>query len=179
VSIARFVGPNVYASADACAGSGARAWLFSPSGTRLAAIASAGTIAAPPPAKKRSGSVTEVHRGGAPHDPPPAPAVVAPSDPFDARGGIPVHVSGSTWAVAALGATAARLFDASSGSTVRTLSVSSGAGAPIVGNPSEWTAPAMVATKGGKLAFASGAGVSLVDPASGRVEHSYPLPACR
>ncbi len=133
IGVVRFVGATIYASAGACEGIGAKAWIYTPAGAKLGAL--------------------------------------------DVRGGAPVRVSGTTWAVAALdGGTT--LFDATTGGALRTLAPPPARGA-VLGAPAEWIASPLVRTPAGKLALASAGAISLVDPATGTVEHSYSLPACK
>jgi hypothetical protein len=100
-------------------------------------------------------------------------------NPYDAE---PVHVGGDLWALVGYGGDSVLVFDAKTGKQVHLVELKAPVGcaqcAEAIGNAAQWSAAPIAKLPSGKLAVFGGAGVTVVDPATGKIEKSHPLPIC-
>ncbi|HWO22927.1 MAG TPA: hypothetical protein VNO30_29405 [Kofleriaceae bacterium] len=100
-------------------------------------------------------------------------------NPYDAE---PVDVGGDHWALVGYGGGSVLVFDGKTGAQVHMVELPPPAGCAqcgaALGNPAQWSAAPIAKQPAGKLAIVGGAGVSIVDPGTGKLEKSHPLPIC-
>jgi hypothetical protein len=106
---------------------------------------------------------------------------IGPGD-FNTYDAEPVHVGGDHWALVGYGGGRVLVFDARTGKQVHLVEMKAPEGCAqcgeVLGNAEQWSAAPIAKLPSGKLATIGGAGVTILDPASGKIEQTHPLPIC-
>jgi hypothetical protein len=109
-------------------------------------------------------------------------ADVAP-EAFNPFGAEPISVGGDRWALVGFGGGDVLVFDGKTGKQVHLIEIPEPAGCErcgevLGGGPSHWSATRIAKLSSGKLVTLDGAGVSIIDPAAGKIEKTHRIPIC-
>jgi len=101
---------------------------------------------------------------------------------FNTFGAEPLQVAGDQWAVAGYGGSGVLVFDARTGKELHLVEVKPPADCDrcgeVLGTAAHWSASPLVKLPAGKLATIDGTGVTIIDPATGKIEKTHRLPIC-
>ena len=107
---------------------------------------------------------------------------VATEDKINVYGAEPIHVGGDNWAVVGYGGGDVLVFSAKTGKQVHLIEVKQPEDCEqcglVLGTAAQWSAAPIAKLSSGKLVTLAGAGVSILDPATGKVEKTHALPIC-
>lgn len=107
---------------------------------------------------------------------------VEKSEEVNVYGAEPVHVGGDSWAAAGFGGGSVLVFSAKTGKQVQLMEVKQPEDCEqcgmVLGNAAQWSAQPLVKLPSGKLVTLDGSGVSILDPAAGKVEKTHRMPIC-
>ena len=107
---------------------------------------------------------------------------VATEETINAYGAEPLHVGGDHWAIVGYGGGEVLVFDARTGKQVHIIDVQPPEDCEqcgeVLGTAAQWTASPIAKLPSGKLATLDGTGVSIIDPAAGKVEKTHRMPIC-
>lgn len=107
---------------------------------------------------------------------------VATEETINSYGAEPIHVGGDRWAIVGYGGGEVLVFDARTGKQVHIIDVPHPEDCvpcgEVLGTAAHWTASPIAKLPSGKLATLDGTGVSIMDPAAGKVERTHRMPIC-
>jgi hypothetical protein len=104
------------------------------------------------------------------------------SQGFNTFGAEPLQVAGDQWVVAGYGGGGVLVFDARTGKALHQVEVKPPADCDrcdeVLGTAAHWSASPLVKLPAGKLATIDGTGVTIIDPATGKIEKTHRMPIC-
>jgi hypothetical protein len=107
---------------------------------------------------------------------------VATEETINTYGAEPIHVGGDRWAIVGYGGGEILVFDARTGKQVHLVDIKEPEDCEqcgeVLGNAAQWSASPIAKLPSGKLATLDGTGVSIIDPAAGKVEQTHRMPIC-
>jgi hypothetical protein len=97
-------------------------------------------------------------------------------------GAEPIHVGGDHWAIVGYGGGDVLVFDARTARKVHLVEIQSPEDCEpcgeVLGEAASWHVSPLAKLPSGKLATLDGAGVTILDPATGKIERTHRLPIC-
>jgi hypothetical protein len=97
-------------------------------------------------------------------------------------GAEPIQVAGDRWALVGYGGGTVLVFDGRTGKRVHLVEIKPPEGCArcgeVLGTAAHWSAAPIAKLPSGKLATIDGAGVTIIDPETGKVERTHRMPIC-